>query len=135
MQIYPHGAEEEVDSLEADLPEASQQLLPGSNSRPRPSSASMEGRVHSKAYPTRSQLLSGANLSRVEFPKGHAPVFSAPGWAGEHMEGQVRGGFPRVSSHPENLADLAAAAAATDSPFARCVLFLFVCHSLISTSS
>ena len=134
MQIYPHGAEEDADSQETDLPEALQQLLPlslslESNPRPRPSSASMEGRVHRKAYPTSSELLSAANLPRVEFPKLHAPVFSVPDWAGEHMEGQVRGGFPRISSHPENLADLAAAIASTDNPFARCAFFLFVSPS------
>ena len=135
----PHGAEEEVGGLEEDQPEASQQLLTSSSSlrsssRPQSSSALKEGRVHSKAYPTSSQLLSTASLPRVEFPKLHVPVFSAPDRAGEHMEGQVRGGFPRVSSHPENLADLAAAAAATDVPFARCAFFLFVCHSLANTS-
>lgn len=81
--------------------------------------------MHSKAYPTTSQLRSGAKLPRVEFPKVHAAVFSAPDWAGEKMEGQMRGGFPRVSSHPENLADLAAVAAAIDTPFTRCAFFYF----------
>ena len=125
IQIYPHGSDEEVEVLEADLPEVSNQLLPpspslGSNPGKHSSSASKEGRVHSKAYPTSSLLLSVASLPRVEFPKMHAPVFSAPDWADEHMEGQVRGGFPRVSSHPENLAGLAAATAAIDTPFSRC---------------
>lgn len=137
MQIYPHGAEEEADGLEADLPEASQQLLPpslslGANPSSRPSSASMEGRVHSKAYPTSGELMSGAILPRVEFPKLHAPVFSAPDWAGEDMEGQVRGGLPRVSSHPENLANLAAATGYTDDPFARCAFVLFSCVTISS---
>lgn len=137
MQIYPHGSEEELDTLEADFPETSPQLVPPSltlESNPKThSSGSNEGRVHSKAYPTSSQLRSGAKLPRVEFPKVHAAVFSAPDWAGEKMEGQVRGGFPRVSSHPENLADLAAATAAVDTPFARCAFSFFVayiCRSL-----
>lgn len=125
LQIYPHGSDEESDTLEADFPETSPQLLPPSltlESDPRLHSSVdlKEGRVHSKAYPTSSQLRSGAKLPRVEFPKVHAAVFSAPDWAGEKMEGQMRGGFPRVSSHPENLADLAAAASAKDTPFARC---------------
>lgn len=130
LQIYPHGSDEEADSPKADLPETPRerhQILPASlsqelNPRPHASAALHEGRVHSGAYPTSSQLLSEASLPRVEFPKLHAAVTSAPDWGEEHMEGQVRGGFPRVSSHPENLAGLAAVATMMESPFSRCAL-------------
>ncbi|KAL3130731.1 hypothetical protein ABBQ38_000078 [Trebouxia sp. C0009 RCD-2024] len=126
-KIYPHGSDEEADSPKADLPETPRerhQILPASlsqelNPRPHASAALHEGRVHSGAYPTSSQLLSEASLPRVEFPKLHAAVTSAPDWGEEHMEGQVRGGFPRVSSHPENLAGLAAVATMMESPFSR----------------
>lgn len=126
LQIYPHGSDD-LDTLEADVTETPFSLLPPSlsqassspMSKSQPSSASNEGRVHSKAYPTSSELLSGS-LPRVEFPKSHAPVTSAPEWALHNLEGQIRGGLPRPLSHPENLADLAAAASpAAETPFAR----------------
>ena len=126
LQIYPQGSGDS-DASEADVTEASLSILPpslskaASSSMPKSqaSSALHEGRVHSKAYPTSSELLSG-NWPRIEFPKSHAPVFSAPEWAVQSLEGQIRGGFPRVASHPENLADLAATAApAAETHFAR----------------
>ena len=84
--------------------------------------AESEGRVHSKVYPTTTQLLSKAKLPRVQFPRTYAPVTSAPLWDVDNMESQIRGGLPRVLSHPDNLSDLASIGALPEpitSPFAR----------------
>ena len=89
-----------------------------------------EGRVHSKVYPTPTQLLSSANLPRVRFPRSHAPVTSAPLWDVDNMEAQIRGGLPKVLSHPDNLSDLASIAAVPEpstSPFARYGVPLSLC--------
>lgn len=138
MQIYPHGSGDldgleaeagDADALEAEVAHTEPQALSQSLGRTKsldPRSYMLrgdsEGRVHHKAYPTSAQLLSEADLQRVKFPRHHAPVTSAPVWCVETMEGQIRGGIPKVSSHPEGLSDLAsmqAAAGPMASPFAR----------------
>ncbi len=132
LQIYPHGCEDELDW---DTPEAkaaqlepqtltSQTLGRAKSLDPKAYllAAGSEGRVHSKVYPTTTQLLSKAKLPRVQFPRSHAPVTSAPLWDVDNMEAQIRGGLPKVLSHPDNLSDLASIGAVPEpitSPFAR----------------
>ncbi|DBA83614.1 hypothetical protein WJX77_004133 [Trebouxia sp. C0004] len=131
-KIYPHGCEDESD-LET-LVVGNAQLEPHTltsrrlgrakslNPKAYKPAAESQGRVHSKVYPTTTQLLSKAKLPRVQFPRTYAPVTSAPLWDVDNMEAQIRGGLPKVLSHPDNLADLASVAAlpeAITSPFAR----------------
>ncbi|KAA6418503.1 MAG: DNA-binding phosphatase 1 [Trebouxia sp. A1-2] len=123
-KIYPHGCEDELDldTLEVEPARREPQTLVsqtlGRAKSLDPKSymltAESEGRVHSKVYPTTTQLLSKAKLPRVQFPRTHAPVTSVPLWDADSMEAQVRGGLPRVLSHPENLSDLASIDAAPE---------------------
>ena len=127
LQIYPQGSGDS-DALEAEPDQLEPPTLSRSLGRAKSLdpktymlTAESEGRVHSKAYPTSSQLQAGSNLSRFKFPKIHAPVTSAPVWVVEDLEGQIHGGLPKAASHPDNLADLAniGATDAVSSPFAR----------------
>ena len=138
MQIYPQGSGDsdgleaeagDADALEAEVAHTEPQALSRSLGRTKsldPRSYMLrgdsEGRVHYKQYPTSAQLLSKADLQRVKFPRHNVPVTSAPVWCDETIEGQIRGGIPKVSSHPEGLSDLASMQAAAEpmaSPFAR----------------
>jgi hypothetical protein len=132
VQIYPHGSgdESDLDTLVAEAAQLERETLT-SRTLGRAKSldpkaylvaAGSEGRVHGKVYPTTTQLLSKANLPRVQFPRSYAPVTSAPLWDVDNMEAQIRGGMPKVLSHPDNLSDLASIAAVPEpitSPFAR----------------
>lgn len=131
-KIYPHGCEDELhlDTPEAEAAQLEPQTLPSRvlgrakslDPRAHLLAAGPEGRVHSKVYPTTTQLLSTAKLPRVQFPRSHAPVTSAPLWDVDNMEARVRAGLPKVLSHPDNLSDLASIAGVPEpitSPFAR----------------
>lgn len=129
-KIYPHGCEDESD-LNAEEMEAAHLEPKSRQTMGRAKSldpktymlaVASEGRVHNKVYPTTTQLLSKAKLPRVQFPRTYAPVTSAPLWDVDNMEAQIRGGLPKVLSHPENLSDLANIGAMPEpitSPFAR----------------
>ena len=127
LQIYPHGSGD-LNALDFDHPEIVPQTHTRVPNRDFPMylgptsnmlTEGAEGRIHSKAYPVSGSLLSRSPLARVQFPRVHAPVTSAPV---DPVEGRVRGGLPKVSSHPENLehlSEMAAANGAIASPFAR----------------
>lgn len=132
LQIYPHGCEDELDldTLVAQAAQVEPQTLTsrtlGRAKSLDPKSymlaAESEGRVHNKVYPTSTQLLSKAKLPRVQFPRAHAPVTSAPLWDVDNMEAQIRGGLPKVLSHTDNSSDLASIGAVPEpitTPFAR----------------
>ena len=130
LQIYPHGSGD-LNALDLDHPEIVPQIHTRVPNRNFPMSLDptsyvlteeAEGRIHSKAYPVSGSLLSRSPLARVQFPRVHAPVTSAPAWPVDPVEGRIRGGLPKVSSHPENLghlSEMAAANGAIASPFAR----------------
>ena len=127
LQIYPHGSGD-LNALDLDHFEIVPQTYTRVPNRDFPMSLDTtsnmlteeaEGRIHSKAYPVSGSLLSRSPLARVQFPRVHAPVTSAPV---DLVGGRVRGGLPKVSSHPENLghlSEMAAANGAIASPFAR----------------